>query len=134
MQVQPYLFFDGRCQEAIDFYRQTLGAEVLMQMAFKDSPEPPMAPPGADDKVMHACLRIGETEVMMSDGMCGGNPTFQGFSLSVSPADDAAAARVFAALAVGGAVNMPLAKTFFASSFGMVNDRFGVSWMVMVQG
>ncbi|MDR3533224.1 MAG: VOC family protein [Rhodopila sp.] len=133
MQVQPYLFFDGRCQEAIDFYRQALGAEVLMQMQFKDSPTPEMAPPGvAGDKVMHACLRIGETQVMMSDGMCGGKPAFHGFSLSVSPGDDAAAARVFAALGDGGTVNMPLTKTFFASSFGMVNDRFGVSWMVMV--
>lgn len=105
-----------------------------MQMAFKDSPEPTMAAPEAGDKIMHACLRIGENRVMMSDGMCGGKPAFQGFSLSVSPADDAAAERVFAALGDGGAVNMPLAKTFFASSFRMVNDRFGVSWMVMVPG
>jgi PhnB protein len=134
MQVQPYLFFDGRCQEAIDFYRQVLGAEVLMQMAFKDSPEPAMAPPEAGDKVMHACLRIGETQVMMSDGMCGGKPAFQGFSLSLSPSDDAAAQRVFAALGDGGAVTMPLTKTFYASSFGMVTDRFGVPWMVMVGG
>jgi PhnB protein len=132
MQVQPYLFFDGRCQEAIDFYRQTLGAEVLMQMAFKDSPEPTMTPPGSGDKIMHASLRIGETDIMMSDGMCGGKPAFGGFALSVTPADDAAAERVFAALGEGGVVNMPLAKTFFASSFGMVNDRFGVPWMVMV--
>jgi PhnB protein len=134
MQVQPYLFFDGRCQEAIDFYRQALGAEVLMQMAFRDSPEPTMAPPEAADKVMHAALRIGETQVMMSDGMCGGKPAFNGFSLSLSPPDDAAAQRLFAALADGGAVNMPLTKTFFASSFGMVNDRFGVPWMVIVEG
>lgn len=134
MQVQPYLFFDGRCQEAIDFYRQALGAEVLMQMPFKDSPTPTMAPPEASDKIMHACLRIGETQVMMSDGMCGGKPAFHGFALSVSAVDDAAALRVFAALGDGGVVTMPLAKTFFASSFGMVNDRFGVSWMVMVQG
>ena len=132
MQVQPYLFFDGRCQEAIDFYRKTLGAEVLMQMAFKDSPEPTMTPPGSGDKIMHATLRIGATDVLMSDGMCGGKPAFGGFALSVTPADDAAAKRVFAALGEGGVVNMPLAKTFFASSFGMVNDRFGVPWMVMV--
>ena len=132
MQVQSYLFFDGRCQEAIDFYRQTLGAEVLMQMAFKDSPEPTMTPPGSGDKIMHATLRIGATDVLMSDGMCGGKPAFGWFELSVTPADDAAAKRVFAALGEGGVVNMPLAKTFFASSFGMVNDRFGVPWMVMV--
>jgi PhnB protein len=132
MQVQPYLFFDGSCQEAIDFYRTVLGAEVLMQMAFKDSPVPTSQPSVPGDKVMHACLRIGETQVMMSDGMCGGKPAFQGFSLSLTLTDDAEAERLFAALADGGAVNMPLAKTFFASSFGMVNDRFGVSWMVMV--
>jgi PhnB protein len=134
MQVQPYLFFDGRCQEAIDFYCLVFGAEVRMVLLFKDSPVPTSAPPGAGDKVCHACLRIGETEVLMSDGMCKGSPAFQGFSLAVSPADDAAAAAVFAALGDGGTVTMPLAKTFFASSFGMVTDRFGVGWMVMVQG
>ena len=105
-----------------------------MQMAFKDSPDPTGQPPEAGDKMMHASVHIGETEVFMSDGRCSGTPTFQGFSLSLNPTDDAAAASVFAALADGGAVNMPLGKTFFASSFGMVNDRFGVGWMVMVQG
>ena len=92
MQVQPYLFFEGRCQEAIDFYSRALGATVVMQMAFKDSPEPTGQPPEAGDKVMHATVRIGETEVFMSDGRCSGAPTFQGFSLSLNPADDAAAA------------------------------------------
>jgi PhnB protein len=134
MQVQPYLFFEGRCQEAIDFYSRTLGATIVMQMAFKDSPEPTGQPPEAGDKVMHASVRIGETEVFMSDGRCSGAPTFQGFSLSLNPADDAAAASLFTALADGGTVTMPLAKTFFASSFGMLIDRFGVGWMVMVQG
>jgi PhnB protein len=134
MQVQPYLFFEGRCQEAIDFYSRTLGATIVMQMAFKDSPEPTAQPPDAGDKVMHASVRIGETEVFMSDGRCSGAPTFQGFSLSLNPADDAAAASLFTALADGGTVTMPLAKTFFASSFGMLIDRFGVGWMVIVQG
>jgi PhnB protein len=134
VQVQPYLFFEGRCREAIDFYCQALGAEVRMLLRFKDSPVPTSAPPEAGDKVMHACLRIGETEMFMSDGMCKGSPVFHGFSLSVSPADDAAAKQVFAALGDGGVVTMPLMKTFFASSFGMVNDRFGVPWMVVVQG
>jgi PhnB protein len=132
MQVQPYLFFDGRCQEAIDFYHQVLGAEVLMQLAFKDSPVPTNQPPETSDKIMHACVKIGESQLFMSDGMCGGAPSFQGFSLSLSMKDDADAARVFAALGNGGKVNMPLGKTFFASSFGMVADRFGVNWMVMV--
>ncbi len=134
MHIQPYLFFDGRCQEAIDFYRQAIGAEVQMMMHFKDSPEPAFMPPDAGDKVMHAAVRIGETVVLMSDGMCSGKPGFQGFSLSLTPADDAAARHVFAALGDGGTVTMALMKTFFASSFGMLTDRFGVSWMVMVPG
>jgi len=134
VKIQPYLFFEGRCQEAIDFYRQVFGAEVKMVMPYKDSPVPTSVSPEAGDKIMHACLRIGETDLLMSDGLCTGSPAFHGFSLSVSPADDAAAARVFAALADGGVVNMPLTTTFFASSFGMVADRFGLHWMVMVEG
>lgn len=135
MQVQPYLFFDGRCEEAIGFYCQALGAEVTMLMRFKDSPEPQqpgMVPPGAEDKVMHASLRIGDTAVMASDGRCLGQPAFQGFALSLTAADDAEAERLFAALADGGQVQMPLSKTFFSSRFGMVADRFGVGWMVIV--
>jgi PhnB protein len=133
-KVQPYLFFEGRCQEAIDFYCQALGATVVTQIPFKDSPTPTGQPPEAGDKIMHAALRIGETEVFMSDGRCGGAPAFQGFSLSLALPDDAEAARVFGALGDGGVVSMPVGKTFFASSFGMVTDRFGVSWMVLVQG
>lgn len=135
MQVQPYLFFDGRCEEAIEFYRKALGAEVTMLMRFKDSPEPPasgMCAPGSQDKVMHANLRIGDTAVMASDGRCQGRPSFQGFSLSLTVRDDAEAERRFTALADGGKVQMPLAKTFFSPRFGMVADRFGVSWMVIV--
>ncbi|KIF81562.1 VOC family protein [Noviherbaspirillum autotrophicum] len=134
MLVQPYLFFDGRCEEAITFYRDTLGAEVTALIRFKDSPEPPRPgtmPPGCEDKVMHANLRIGETMFMASDGHCLGKPSFQGFSLSLTAADDAAAEKLFAGLADGGQVQMPMAKTFFSSRFGMVTDRFGVSWMVM---
>lgn len=137
MQVQAYLFFEGRCEEAIEFYRQTLGAEVLMLMRFKDSPEsnPDCKPtPGTENKVMHASLRIGETTLMASDGRCQGQASFQGFSLSLSAADDAEAKRLFSALGDGGQVQMPLTKTFFASSFGMVADRFGVSWMVIAGG
>ncbi len=135
MQVQPYLFFDGRCEDAIEFYRKTLGADVTMLMRFKDSPEPPapgVCPPGSGDKVMHASMRIGDTTVMASDGRCQGRPSFQGFSLSLAVGDDAEAERRFAALADGGQIQMPLAKTFFASRFGMVADRFGVSWMIIV--
>lgn len=134
MQVQPYLFFDGRCEEAVEFYRTALGAQVTMLMRFKDSPEPCDAgmPPGTDDKIMHASFRIGDDLLMASDGECTGQPSFQGFSLSLSVQDEAEAERVFTALAVDGQVRMPLTKTFFAPRFGMVADRFGVSWMVIV--
>jgi PhnB protein len=134
MQVQPYLFFDGRCEEAIEFYKKALNAKVEMLMRFKESPEPPQpgcVSPGSGDKVMHACFRIGDTSVMASDGQCQGKPSFQGFSLSLTAADDAEADRLFAAIADGGQVQMPLTKTFFASRFGMAADRFGVSWMVL---
>jgi PhnB protein len=132
VQVQPYLFFEGRCEEAIEFYRKALGAEVMMLMRFKESPEPAKCPGVAGDKIMHANLRIGETTVLVSDGRCEGKPKFQGFSLSITASDDAEVERLFAALSAGGQVQMPLAKTFFASRFGMVADRFGVSWMVYV--
>ena len=135
MQVQPYLFFDGRCEEALDFYRSALGAEVTSLHRFKDSPEPHapgMIPPGAENKVMHASFRVGSTTVLASDGRCTGHPSFQGFSLSLTVPNDAEAERLFAALGQGGQVQMPLSKTFFSSHFGMVADRFGVSWMVYV--
>jgi PhnB protein len=132
MQVQPYLFFDGRCEEAVEFYRRALGAEVTMLMRFKESPDPASVPAGGEDKVMHMSFRIGESTVLASDGQCLGGPTFQGFSLSLTVSDDAEAERIYAALANGGRVQMPLAKTFFSSRFGMVADRFGVSWMVYV--
>ena len=134
MRVQPYLFFDGRCEEAIEFYRKTLGAEVLTLMRFRDSPDPPppgMIPPGSEDKVMHACLRIGETEIMASDGRCMGKPSFQGVSLSLGVPSEAEADRLFNLLAEGGQVQMPIGRTFFSPRFGMVADRFGVSWMVV---
>jgi PhnB protein len=136
MQVQPYLFFDGRCEEAVEFYKGALGAKVEMLMRFKEAPDQPppgMVPPGSEDKVMHACFRIGDTAVMASDGRCQGQPSFQGFSLSLTAADEAEADRLFGALAEGGQVQMPLGKTFFSPRFGMVADRFGVSWMVVVQ-
>ena len=134
MQIQPYLFFDGRCEEAIDFYRKALGAKVEMLMRYKESPEPQqpgMVPPNSGDKVMHSALRIGDTTVMASDGHCQGNPSFQGFSLSLSAANETEAKKLHAALADGGQVLMPLSKTFFSPCFGMLKDRFGVSWMII---
>jgi PhnB protein len=136
MQLQSYLFFDGRCEEAIEFYKKALGAEVEMLMRFKDSPEPPqpgMVPPGSENKVMHANLRIGDTNVMASDSRCTGQPHFEGFALTLTAANEAEADRLFTALADGGEVRMPLAKTFFSPRFGMVADRFGVSWMVLAE-
>ena len=135
MKIEPYLFFEGRCDEAIEFYRRTLGAEISMLMRYKDSPEPPvpgMLPSGSENKVMHANLRIGDTNVMVSDGECSGQPGFRGFSLSITAPDKARADQIFAALADGGQVRMALAKTFFSPRFGMVADRFGVSWMIIV--
>lgn len=134
MQVQPYLFFDGRAEEAIEFYRKTVGATVEMLMRFKDSPETPqpgMVPPGSENKVMHSSLKIGDTVVMASDGHCQGKPNFQGFSLSLSAKNDAEAEKLFKALGEGGKLTMPMSKTFFASKFGMLADRFGVNWMVI---
>jgi PhnB protein len=132
--VQPYLFFDGRCEEALNYYRQALGAEIDMMMRFKDSPEPPGAgcPGASSEKIMHASFRIGETLIMASDGRCEGKPSFQGFALSLSVPTESEADRRFSALATGGQVQMPLEKTFFARRFGMVSDRFGVTWMVIV--
>ena len=136
MQVQPYLFFEGRTEEAIEFYKKALGAKAEMMMRFKDSPQP-MGGGGSQppaEKVMHASFRVGDTHVMASDGMCAGKPSFQGFSLSVEARDEQHAKRMFDALAEGGKVQQPLIKTFFSPAFGMVADRFGVSWMVVVPG
>jgi PhnB protein len=136
MLVQPYLFFDGRCEEALEFYRRAVGARIEMMMRFKDAPEKPPAgtlPPGSENKVMHSSFRIGDSVVMASDGHCAQQAHFQGFSLSITVKSDAEADRVFAALADGGQVRMPLTKTFFSSKFGMLADRFGVGWMVVVE-
>jgi PhnB protein len=131
MKVQPYLFFDGRCEEALEFYRKTLGAEVTAVMRNKDNPSPEYNPPNSDDKVLHAAFRVGETELFASDGMCANQPKFEGISLSLAVEDAAKAERLFATLAEGGQVQMPMNTTFFAERFGMVADKFGVSWMVI---
>jgi PhnB protein len=132
MQVEPYLFFEGRCEEALEFYRRALGAEVIALMRGKDSPDPSMVPSGAENKVVHALIRIGETTVMASDGRCEGRPSFQGFALSLTAPSEMEADRLFAALSEGGQVHVPLAKTFFSPRWGMLADRFGVSWMIYV--
>jgi len=135
MQIQAYLFFEGSCDEAIEFYKRALGAQVTMLMRIKDSPEPPLPgthPPGSENKVMHASLRIGEATLMVSDGRCQGKASFQGFTLSLDARDEAHAKRLFDALADGGEVRVQLGKNFFSPAFGMVADRFGVPWMVIV--
>lgn len=135
--IQAYLFFNGNCEQAVEFYRNTLGAEVEMMLRFKESPEPPppgMVPPNWGDKIMHTSFKVGQTTVMASDG-CGpeANP-FHGFSLSLSVATEAEADRYFNALAQGGKVNMPLTRTFWSPRFGMLEDKFGIGWMVSVPG
>jgi PhnB protein len=135
MQIQPYLFFEGRCDEAIEFYHKELGAEIITLMRYKDSPEPAkpgMLPPGAENKVMHSSVKIGENTVMASDGLCSGKPEFKGISLTLAVSSESEAERLFNAMGEGGQVRMPLSKTFFSSRFGMVADRFGVSWTIIV--
>lgn len=130
--VQAYLFFGGRCEEALAFYTQALGARVQMVMHFNESPDPVpdgMLKPGFEKKVMHASFQVGETTVMASDG-CGEEQHFAGFSLSITLPTVADVDRVFAALADGGKVTMPLNKTFWSPRFGMLTDRFGIGWMV----
>ena len=131
MQIEPYLFFEGRTEEALEFYKQKLGAQIDAVIRYKENPEPKYNPPNSDDKVMHSLFRIGDAKVMASDGNCSGKPSFQGFSLTFNAKDEADAKKRFNALAEGGKVQMPLNETFFAKSFGMVADRFGVNWMVM---
>jgi len=132
--IQPYLMFGGRCEEALEFYRTALGAQIDMLMRYQDSPEAPppgMLPPGFENKVMHASFRVGGNVLMASDG-CEQGQEFNGFSLSISVAGETEAKRFFSALADGGTVQMPLAKTFWSPCFGMLTDRFGVSWMINV--
>ena len=133
MQIQPYLFFNGRCDEALEFYKSRLGAKVDMLMRFKENPEPAANPPGSADKVMHCAFRVGDTQVLASDGNCAGKASFQGVSLALSVRDAPEAKRLFAALGEGGQVQMPFAQTFFSPGFGIVADRFGVSWMVLAE-
>ena len=135
MNAQPYLFFEGRAEEALAFYTKAFETQVSALMRFKEAPDKPppgMLPPGSDDKVMHSSFKVGGTEVMLSDGNCSGKPNFSGFSLAVDTTDEATARRMFGALAEGGQVTMPLGKTFWSPLFGMVTDRYGVGWMVMV--
>jgi len=134
MRVQPYLTFEGRCEEALTFYQSALGAEILSMMRYKDSPLPEGAgarPPGFGEKIMHASLRIGDSELLASDGRCSGDTAFKGVSLSITLPDPAQASRIFTALAQGGEVLVPMTETFFAQRFGMVADRFGLTWLVL---
>jgi PhnB protein len=132
MHVQPYVFFDGRCEEALDFYKKAIGAKVEMMMRWKDSPDKSMCSPDNADKVMHAQFKVGDSTIMGSDGRNTGNPNFQGFALTISAKDEAEVDKLFDALGAGGKVTMPLAKTFFSPRFGMLADKFGMNWMLIV--
>ena len=134
MHTQIYLFFDGRAEEALDFYKKTLGVEVEMLMRYKDAPPEAKegCAPGTENKVMHSSFKLGDQRVMASDGYAKGNPEFKGFSLSLAVNDEAEADKLFAALGEGGQVQMPLMKTFFSPKFGVVQDKFGVGWMILV--
>jgi PhnB protein len=136
MQVQPYIFFDGRCEEALAFYRNALNAEIVMMMRFKENPEPQPSSCTSEngEKILHAAFKIGQTDLMASDGYAKGKPEFKGITLSLSPASEAEARKLFGSLSEGGEVQMPLGKTFYSPCFGMLTDRFGVSWMVVVPG
>ena len=134
MKVQAYITFGGRCEEALEFYRKSIGAEVSGLMRWKECPDGDMKPPpGWEEKVMNAMFRVGDTDLMADDGMVPATPEFKGMTLALSAAVDADTQRLFDALADGGTVQMPLAKTFWASSFGMLQDKFGVPWMVMTE-
>ena len=132
MLIQPYLFFEGRAEEAIEFYKKTLGAKTEMVMRFKEAPDQSMISLGSADKIMHAAIKIGDAVMLVSDGRNTGKPNFQGFSLTIYPKDEAEADKLFGALSAGGEVRMPMDKTFFAKRFGMVADKFGVGWMIIV--
>jgi PhnB protein len=141
MRVQPYLSFEGRAEEALDFYTKAVGAQVNVKMRFKDAPPMDAAkagcadmggpPANSADKIMHSEFKIGDSLIMASDGYCSGKSNFAGVSLAIQAKDDAEAKRIFDGLATGGQVHQPLIKTFFATSFGMLADKFGVSWMVV---
>lgn len=134
MHVEPYLFFAGRCREAIDFYRDAIGAEATYVMQFKDAPEKSSVPPEWEDKIMHATLTIGQTQFMLSDGTGAeeGIP-FKGFSLALTTGGNAEGERLLKALANGGSIDLPFQQTFWSSGFGMVTDKFGVLWMISVE-
>ncbi|MBU6460522.1 MAG: VOC family protein [Proteobacteria bacterium] len=134
MQIQPYLFFAGRCEEAIGYYQKTLGAKVNFLMRFKESPDPippNKLPPGWEDKIMHGSLQVGHSTLLLSDGQNAGQPDFRGISLTLSVDSDEQAKLIFTRLAQNGQINMPLGATFFASSFGMLTDYMGVTWMII---
>ncbi len=134
--LAPYLFFAGRCDEALEFYKHALGATVAMLMRFNESPDATpegMLQKGFENKVMHATVQIGKLTVMCSDG-CNDKSTFDGFRLALSLSSEDSCTGVFNSLAEGGKIDMPLSKTFWSPLYGMVTDKFGVGWMVMVPG
>jgi PhnB protein len=133
MVVQPYLFFDGKCEEALEFYKKAVGANVTALMRFKDSPSQEHNPPGSAEKVMHCNFSIGNSQIMASDGDCKDQMKSDGFALSITADNTDQAEKMFNGLKDGGHVTLPLTQTFFAKRFGMLKDKFGVHWMIMAE-
>jgi PhnB protein len=133
MNVQPYLFFDGKCVEALEFYKKAIAADVKTVLRWKDSPDPSMCTPANADKVMHAHFNVGDTAILASDGHNNGAPKFEGFALTITTKSEAEADKLFGALSDGGNVTLAMTKTFFSPHFGMLADKFGVHWMIMVE-
>ena len=133
MDVQPYLSFEGRAQEALDFYKSAVGATVDVIMHFKDAPPEVQAQmsPDSREKIMHAAFRLGDTQLFASDGRCTGKASFSGVSLTINAASNEEAEKLFGALGKGGQVTMPMSETFFAYRFGILADKFGVNWMIL---
>ena len=133
--ITPYLFFNGRCDEAIEFYKAALDAEIEYIMRFDESPEPlpdGTLPPNFDKKIMHATITVRGVKLMVSDG-CAEELEFLGFRLAISEPTEEQARATFRALAESGTVDIPIGPTFWSPCYGMVTDKFGMPWMVSVE-
>lgn len=138
MNINPYLFFDGNCREAFEFYAKHLGAEIKAMLTTADTPMGEQVPAMQQGQIMHACIVIGDNLLMASDTNCGPNTTAyekpRSFRVSLNVDTVEEAERIYQALAEGGNTDMPIEKTFFAERFGMLTDRFGIPWMINCEG
>jgi len=129
MNVQTYLFFDGRCEEAIEFYKAVFGADLLYSMRFREGP-PNLVTAENEEKIFHATMRFGETVINLSDDLKQERGSFGGFAILAHLDNDASAEEAFESLQEGGRVGMPIQEVFWASRYGIVTDRFGVTWKI----